>query len=156
MTESTRPPATDNIELERLVPYLVFRISRRLNANVSTQMRDEGVTIHRWRVLSVLADKGPCSLSEVARITVLGQSVSSRVADQMVRDDLVRRTVSGVDRRATTLSLTPRGKALFDRLWPLYSEHGRRAVESLSENEQRTLVRLLRKVLDGMDSEAAP
>ena len=156
MTESTRPPATDNIELERLVPYLVFRISRRLNANVSTQMRDEGVTIHRWRVLSVLADKGSCSLSEVARITVLGQSVSSRVADQMVRDDLVRRTVSGVDRRATTLSLTPRGKALFDRLWPLYSEHGRRAVESLSENEQRTLVRLLRKVLDGMDSEAAP
>ena len=87
---------------------------------------------------------------------MLGQSVSSRVADQMVRDDLVRRTVSGVDRRATTLSLTPRGKALFDRLWPLYSEHGRRAVESLSENEQRTLVRLLRKVLDGMDSEAAP
>lgn len=152
--EAAKAPAgngrSEATELERLVPYLVFRISRRLNANLRERMRHEGVTIHRWRVLSVLATSQECSLTDVAQFTVMEQSVISRVADQMVRDGLLKRGVKQADRRAATLSLTARGKALFNRLWPLYSEHGRRAVDSLTAIEQRELVRMLQKVLAGV------
>jgi DNA-binding MarR family transcriptional regulator len=139
--------------LEEFIPYLVFRISRRLNARLRERMRQEGVTIHRWRVLAVLSAKGHCSASELAAMTVMEQSVISRVADQMVRDGLVRRSARAADRRVSELRLSARGKALVDRLWPVYERHGTRAIETLTQAERRTLVRLLQKVLAGMDSQ---
>ncbi|MCL4183521.1 MAG: MarR family winged helix-turn-helix transcriptional regulator [Burkholderiaceae bacterium] len=139
--------------LEELIPYLVFRISRRLNARLRERMRQEGVTIHRWRVLAVLSAKGRCSASELAAMTVMEQSVISRVADKMVRDGLVRREVRAADRRVSELRLSARGKALVERLWPVYEQHGRHAIETLTEAEWRTLVRLLQKVSTAMDSQ---
>jgi MarR family transcriptional regulator, organic hydroperoxide resistance regulator len=152
MTMSARAEGVraSTIELERFVPYLLFRISRRLNAHLREEMRHEGVTIHRWRVLAVLTAKGSASLSELAAYTVMEQSVISRVVEQMVRDGLVRRSASERDRRVNEVRLTPRGRALFGRVFPVATLHHQRAIDSLSEAEQRTLVRLLQKILVGI------
>jgi len=142
-----------SIALERFIPYLLFRVSRQLNAYLREEMRGVGVTIHRWRILAVLAAGDGRSLSELAAVTVMEQSVASRVVDQMRRDGLVRREPGASDRRIGSIHLTPRGRRLFGRIFPVALGHQKRATRTLTDAEERTLARLLRKVLDAIDAE---
>lgn len=144
-----------SIALERFIPYLLFRVSRRLNAHLREEMRAAGVTIHRWRILAVLAAKDGRSLSELAALTVMEQSVISRVVEQMRRDGLVRREAGETDRRVGKIYLAARGRRLFGRIFPVALMHQRRATRALSGGEERALVRLLRKVLAEIDEENA-
>ena len=138
------------LELGEFIPYLLYRISRRLNAHLRDAMRRESVTIHRWRSLAVLSAHDGLNLSELATYTVKEQSVISRVAEQMAQDGLVRRDADKGDRRVVRLYLTERGRRLFGRVFPLAQVHHRRATGTLSAAEQKTLVRLLHKMLDGI------
>ena len=147
--------AAGSIELERFIPYLLFRVSRRLNAHLRGEMRAAGVTIHRWRVLAVLAARDGRGLSELAAVTVMEQSVISRVVDQMRRDGLVRREAGEADRRVGRIFLAARGRALFERIFPVARMHQRRATRELTAGEERTLARLLGKVLATIDAEEA-
>jgi DNA-binding MarR family transcriptional regulator len=142
-----------SIALESFIPYLLFRVSRRLNAHLREEMRAAGVTIHRWRILAVLAAKDGRSLSELAAVTVMEQSVSSRVVEQMRRDRLVRRVAGAADRRVGRIYLAGRGRRLFERIFPVALMHQKRATRRLTGGEERTLVRLLRKVLAAIDEE---
>jgi DNA-binding MarR family transcriptional regulator len=139
-----------SLQLGQFIPYLLYRISRRLNAHLREEMRRESVTIHRWRILAVLSAHDGLSLSELATYTVKEQSVISRVAEQMVKDDLVRREADPADRRVVRLFLTQRGRRLFDRVFPVAQMHHRRATGTLTATEQKTLVRLLHKMLAGI------
>lgn len=138
------------LDLGQFLPYLLYRASRRLNGLLREDMRRESVTLHRWRILAVLSAHDGCSLSELAAYTVKEQSVMSRVADQMVRDGLVRREPDGADRRVVRLRLTDKGRRMFGRLFPVAQQHHRRATGALSAAEQKTLVQLLHKLLDGI------
>ena len=142
------------LELGQYIPYLLYRVSRRLNGQLREDMRREAVTLHRWRIVAVLSAHDGCSLSELAQYTVKEQSVISRVADQMVKDGFVRREADANDRRVVRLWLTERGRKLFGRLFPVAQGHHRRATQGLSTDEQKTLVRLLHKMLDGIGEEA--
>jgi DNA-binding MarR family transcriptional regulator len=139
-----------SLQLGQFIPYLLYRISRRLNAHLREEMRREAVTIHRWRILAVLSAHDGLSLSELATYTVKAQSVISRVAEQMVKDGVVRREAGRTDRRLVRLFLTKRGRSLFNRVFPVAQLHHRRATETLTAAEQKTLVRLLHKMLAGI------
>lgn len=138
------------LDLGQFIPYLLYRVSRRLNARLGEEMRRESVTLHRWRILAVLSARDGRSLSELAAYTVKEQSVISRVADLMAQDGLVRREADAVDRRVVRLFLTSKGRRLFGRLFPVAQVHHRRATSGLSAAEQQTLVRLLHKMLEGI------
>ncbi len=154
MPSSLSLSLSPSLSLDGFVPYLVFRISRRLNAALREEMRSAGVTIHRWRVLAVLAARDGRSLSELASVTVMEQSVASRVVDQMRRDGLVARAPGETDRRVGRIHLTARGRRLFGRIYPVALMHQQRATGTLSAAEERTLLRLLRKVLAAVDDGA--
>lgn len=142
------------LQLGEFIPYLVFRVSRRLNGLLREDLRRQSVTLHQWRILAVLSAHDGCSLSELADFTVKEQSVMSRVADQMARDGYVRREADAGDRRVVRLYLADKGKRLFGRLFPLAQAHHERAAGGLSAAEQKTLARLLHKMLDGIGDEA--
>ena len=138
------------LDLGQFIPYLLYRVSRRLNAHLRDEMRRESVTIHRWRILAVLSAHDGCSLSELAAYTVKEQSVISRVADQMAKDGLVRRVADPLDGRVVRLYLADKGKRLFARIFPVAQVHHERATGALTGAEQKTLVRLLHKMLEGI------
>ena len=141
------------LDLGHYIPYLLYRVSRRLNGLLREDLREVPVSLHRWRIVAVLSAHDGCSLSELAQYTVKEQSVISRVADQMAKDGLVRREADPADRRVVRLWLTDHGRKLFGRLFPVAQGHHRRATRGLSAEEQKTLVRLLHKMLDGIVEE---
>jgi DNA-binding MarR family transcriptional regulator len=64
----------------------------------------------------------------------------------------VKREPDRSDRRRNRLLLTVAGKALADELAPIARRSQKDLLDSLSGPEQRTLIALLRRVVDANDS----
>jgi DNA-binding MarR family transcriptional regulator len=107
----------------------------------------------RFTVLMFLFDKvkvqcisrTPAELAELAGVT---RATMTGLVDTLERDDLVRREPDKDDRRMMLVTLTPKGEALLKSILP---EHYRRIaalMATLAEDERKTLVRLLNKVVE--------
>jgi DNA-binding MarR family transcriptional regulator len=66
---------------------------------------------------------------------------------RLERQGLITRVPDPDDARGMLVELTRKGKALVDRIAPLHLDNERALLEPLSQEEQRTLARLLRKLL---------
>ena len=68
------------------------------------------------------------------------------VVDNLVRDGFVERVRDKDDRRAVHVHLTPKGRHLFDRIFVRHAAHIEGLLSVLTDAEQRTLGRLLKKL----------
>lgn len=73
---------------------------------------DADVTLPQFRVLVILATRGPQRLVDIAAQLGVVPSTGTRMCDRLIRKGLVRRTRSAEDRRVTRLRLTPAGRTL--------------------------------------------
>jgi len=102
------------------------------------------IDLVQFRVLVVVASRGPCSLGGVAEAVGLHVSTASRTCDRLVALGLLDRAASAADRRHLELTLTPAGEALVGRVM----RNRRTALEpvlgKLSTRQQRRLTAALR------------
>ena len=80
-------------------------------------------------------------------------TVSARV-DRMVRDGLVARALDPSDKRGSLVSLTERGRDVFEVVVPAYLANEARLLGSLTADEQATLAGVLRKLLVAFEGSA--
>ena len=83
--------------LRTFVPYLMYRITNKLNTRVRRKLRNSGMNLARWRVLAVLRAYGEINLGRVVELTVMEQPSVSRIVTQLVQDGLVKRKLSKAD-----------------------------------------------------------
>jgi DNA-binding MarR family transcriptional regulator len=98
----------------------------------------------------------PLTPAELADRTGVTRATITGLVDTLERADLVTRTPHPEDRRMMSVGLTKRGEKLLTRIMP---EHFRRMawlMAPLSENDRRTFVRLLTKVLARAAEEPSP
>lgn len=74
------------------------------------------------------------------------------VVNNLIRDGLVTRAVSTLDRRVVYVALTPRGSRLFRRIFPHHAELVARLASVLSTEEQERLGELLRRLGRGAEA----
>jgi DNA-binding MarR family transcriptional regulator len=105
----------------------VLRASRALVGIAAAAIAavDDTVTMPQLRVLVMVGARGPLNLAAVAAGLNVNPSNASRTCDQLIRAGLLNRRESPTDRRHVTLTLTPAGKRLVDRV----TKHRRDAIE---------------------------
>ncbi len=133
-----------------LLPYLLNRLTARINQLWLAQIRDHGLTVQRWQVLSILRPFDGARIGQIAEMSGNEQPVVSRVIDQMERDGLVQRRRAREDSRAVEVWLTDAGRALFDRLSPLATAYVTRLLGGVDEGEVKRAMGLLWKLLDDL------
>ncbi|PTY07208.1 MarR family transcriptional regulator [Opitutaceae bacterium EW11] len=107
----------------------------------------------RFTVLLLLLDKAhncpkahtPAELADMAGVT---RATMTGLVDTLERDGFVTRTPDPNDRRMMSVSLTEHGKARLEAILPGHFRRMAMLVATLDENERRTLVRLLTKILE--------
>ena len=116
-----------------------------------------GLSSAQLFVLRQLSVASGQSLSELAARTRTTQSSISEVVARLVRNGLVSRALSSIDRRRTVLSLTAEGETLLGNAPETIQERLLRGFESLDEGTRRTLADNLESWLtsSGLD-DAAP
>jgi DNA-binding MarR family transcriptional regulator len=119
--------------------------------------RRVGLSAAQLFVLQTLEEARGLSLKDVAERTATDQSSVSAVVARLVASGVVERRRSAEDRRRLVLGLTPRGRVLVRRGPARLAQHALvGALGRLSTSEQRTLARLLQRVVAGMGGDGGP
>jgi DNA-binding MarR family transcriptional regulator len=88
-------------------------------------------------------------MSELAEKAVLSRSNLTRLVDRLEDAGLVRRERSEEDRRGAYAVLTAAGKAMRERMWPLYSQAIAELFEShLTPAQAEVMAQAFREMLD--------
>lgn len=153
MSEYELPKEPTRIELEQFLPYVFYLITSRLSRRFLERLRPHGMTVPRWRVLMVIANKGPSSIGQLVELTFIPQSGVSRVIDQMERDRLVVRRNSAEDQRVVKVHLTARGEGIYRRLAHVAISYSDAIVSDFTRRERAELFALLRRVLSNLHDE---
>jgi DNA-binding MarR family transcriptional regulator len=106
----------------------------------------------RFTVLMLLLDKGkncaqPRTPAELADLAGVARATMTGLIDTLERDGLVKREPDPIDRRMMSVNLTPCGQEVLRGVLPEYFQRIAALLRPLSENERKTLVRLLTKIL---------
>lgn len=144
------PPTPLN--LDRYVPALLTFLTNKMSSGASACYRKHfGIGIVEWRLLAMLAVEDNISANRMAQVIGLDKSAISRALQAMERDGHVSTQVDGKDARRYTVSLTPGGRALHDRVLVTALERERLLLGDLSETEIETLIGFLQRMTAQLD-----
>jgi DNA-binding MarR family transcriptional regulator len=134
------------LNLQEFLPYLLNRAGLRVGLMFSRDIEAFDVTLPMWRVLIELWYNGDHRLGELSERTSIDISTLSRLLVAMQRKNLIVRRRSGLDGRALSLTLTPRGLALTEKVAPYAVRYEGVAMKGMSAREVATLKNLLKRV----------
>ena len=109
---------------QRLALATYVRLMRAANSarsHASRHLGDSGLTLTQFAVLEALYHLGPMSLSDIAEKVLTTGGNLTMVAGNLERDGLVMRQKSPQDGRVQILVLTPKGKSLMRRVFPIHA-----------------------------------
>ena len=133
-----------------MLPYLMNRVTSRVNQLWVKQLREHGLTVGRWQVLSVLSRFDGSRIGTIADLSGGEQPAVSRVIDQMERDGLVTRRSSLHDSRAVEVWITERGREVTAELMPEAEAFVQRMFRKLSPTEIRGLTEMLERLFSDL------
>jgi DNA-binding MarR family transcriptional regulator len=140
-------PREPLLKLEDFLPYLVNRVGTAMVARFSRgALAAHHLTIDMWRALAALSNNGGQRQIDLAGLTSIEPSTTSRVVTRLVRNGLVIRSRSKISNREVLVQLTAKGRALVRKLIPVAIALERSAAAGLPANELALVKQALRKV----------
>jgi DNA-binding MarR family transcriptional regulator len=119
---------------------------------IERAFRDAGLPPHAWYdVLWELERAGEAGLRpfDIERQMLIAQSNISRLIDRLEEQGYVERRPHAEDGRGQIVVITPSGRDIRKRMWPVYGRAISEAVGArLSERDAAMLARLLAKLVD--------
>src|ERR1700761_1758598 len=108
------------LDLDHFLPYRLSILSNRASDAIARHYSDRfGLSVPEWRIIAVLGQSPGMSAREVAARTAMDKVQVSRAVASLVDARRVKRDEDRVDGRVTRLSLTPKGRAIYDDVVPL-------------------------------------
>ncbi|MGH6776825.1 MAG: MarR family winged helix-turn-helix transcriptional regulator [Bradyrhizobium sp.] len=128
--------------------YLLAQANREISRQLDVRLRQEGVPVEQWRVLTILSSDKGLSMGELAEAVLLNHPTLTKMIDRMVSDALVYRVQDPGDRRKVLLYLSDRGKTLAKRIKPLAQSHEARIIQDYGDKPTNELKRLLGSLIE--------
>lgn len=143
--------AKQRLDLDHFMPYRLSVLSNRVSGAIARQYSDRfGLSIPEWRVMAVLGqlpNLAPgLSARDVASRTAMDKVQVSRAVASLEKARRVARATDAGDRRITRLSLSAKGRAIYDEIVPLALHLEAVFLAALSPEERATLDALMDKL----------
>jgi DNA-binding MarR family transcriptional regulator len=135
------------LDLDHFMPYRLSVLSNRVSSAIANEYSERfGLTIPEWRVMAVLGGTPRLSAREVAERTAMDKVQVSRAVARLLKARRIQRAEDDHDGRVTRLSLSSRGKAIYDEIVPLALRLEEEFLSALSSAERRSLDLLMAKL----------
>jgi MarR family transcriptional regulator, lower aerobic nicotinate degradation pathway regulator len=105
-----------------------------------------GLTQTQFAALAKLREVGPCSQNQLGRLIYLDAATTKGVVDRLEARGLVTARPDARDRRRRAIALTDKGRAAADGAVKVARQITRQTLVPLTAAEQRSVIRLLRKL----------
>ena len=136
-----------DLDLAHFMPYRLSVLSNRVSGAIAkTYSVRFDLTIPEWRCIAVLGGAAGLSAGEVAQKTAMDKVQVSRAIARLVENKRVARVVDADDGRVARLSLTARGRAIYDEVAPLALALEAKLLEALSPADRATLDRIMTRL----------
>ncbi len=137
-------------DLPRLLRAAYFAMHRVSDAHFSRH----GVTADQFVLLACLAEQDAVTQQELARRASSDPSTVRAMLVLLEGRGLLARGRHPEDGRARVVTLTPRGRRLFERLWGTSEPIRERMLSGFTDTEARALAAGLRRLIDNLASRA--
>jgi DNA-binding MarR family transcriptional regulator len=118
--------------------FLLFRLSRVLAQGGGTIRRlcegQLGITWREWRVMASLRPDVSLLSSELAEHAQLDRARTSRAISSLVAKGLISRQVVPSDQRKANVSLTDKGRNMYESFFPVVAELNQRLMQGLGDD----------------------
>jgi MarR family 2-MHQ and catechol resistance regulon transcriptional repressor len=126
---------------------VLWKAARAVQAYAEKSILELELCASDFAVLEALLHKGPLPVNEIGKKILLTSGSITVAVDRLETKGFVERRAHANDRRARIVHLTKEGLKLITRV---YAEHAadmeRLATGSLTREERKTLIRLLKKI----------
>lgn len=140
------------LDLSEYLPYLVNRVGAGFVSGYERDIAQHGLSIAMWRVLAGLSTADKLRQIDVAEITSIDVSTISRLITRLVTLDLVTRTRSDTNSREVSVELSPKGRALVNRLIPRARDLEAQALAGIPAADLAITRETLRRVYHNMSA----
>lgn len=128
----TRPD--DVLSLESFLSFRVTILSKLLERRLARMLSETfGLAVAEYRVLAQVAMRPGSTVRAISARTYVDKAQVSRVVAALEEQDLVRRATRDNDRRSPEFTVTPSGRALINRIFPLRRQQEQDIGEHLGE-----------------------
>jgi DNA-binding MarR family transcriptional regulator len=137
-----------DLHLVDFVPYRLSILSNRVSSAIARTYADRfDLTTPEWRCIAVLGGAPGLSAGDVAQRTAMDKVQVSRAIARLVENKRVQRDVDADDGRVARLSLTARGRIIYDEVAPLALALEAKFLEALSPDERESFDRIMIKLI---------
>jgi DNA-binding MarR family transcriptional regulator len=139
------PPPEDGTH--RTICRQIKAVMSSLLRRVDAHMQPLELTGMQWEPVMMLWLKRADTVAGLARVSQVGVASMTRMLDRLEDKDLLRRERSATDRRVVNLHLTPKGKRIANRIWPIVVEGMHVHLDGFKKEELNQLSDLLGRML---------
>lgn len=148
-TSRRRAGAGTAYRLDDQIGFLLRRAYQRASANLAGRIGEHDLTAPQFATLARLRELGYVSQNLLGRLVVMEPANIRDVVQRLGKRGLLRVRPDSSDGRQVVVSLTPRGRALVDKLIPHELDSTAKTLSPLNAEERATLYRLLGRIADG-------
>jgi len=135
--------------LRKFLPYRLSVLSNRISQAIADNYEEKfSLTLPEWRMIAVLGEESNLSAAEVSHRTAMDKVAVSRAVKNLLASGRLERHFSNDDRRRSVLSLSDRGRKVYQKVLPLALSYEVRLLSGLSAEEQDFLDNILDKLDD--------
>ena len=153
MSSRGKLPVTDQpAEVAVLIAEMMNHVHRRWVGDTLALMNELGLTMAQMVTLHIVGHKGGQSISGIAAHLRLSAAATSHLVDRLVRVGLLARAEDPVDRRQKSVSITPDGRRLVDRIQREHARQLTAAMAPLSAEARRQFSKAVSQVIEVFSS----
>lgn len=133
--------------LQDFLPYRLSVLSNRISRDIALSYQDRfGLTVPEWRVMAILGEAEGLSAREVAARTAMDKVAVSRAVASLCHAGFIARKTDDSDKRRVVLSLTKKGRGVYDKVVPVALSYETAILKQLSKSDRAALDQLLEKL----------
>ncbi len=135
--------------LQKFLPYRLSVLSNRISQAIADRYVEKfSLTLPEWRMIAVLGEESDLSAAEVSQRTAMDKVAVSRAVKTLLATGRLERHFSNDDRRRSVLSLSDKGRKVYQKVLPLALSYEAMLLSGLSAEEQGFLGNILDKLDD--------
>jgi len=124
----------------------VERFSLKFRNKLVNYLNEFELTLNQFKVLEVLYHRGDLNIGSITKLTMSTPGNITVVVKNLKRDDWITSIASQEDKRASILTITPKGVEVIEKVFPNHAQNLHKSFEVLNDEELDTLYELLNKV----------
>ena len=129
----------------------IILIYRGYHRFLDSRLKNNGLHKSQHMVLMYLDHKGVSSQKEIAKHFSISPAAIAVTLKKLEKSKLISRIASNCDNRLNEVQITEAGHKIVENSHKVFEEVAKQSLTEISDEEQKTLCRLLDQVLNNLD-----